>query len=92
MGRRRAPELTQEEIDQIVELARRKKSTAEIHRITGRSETKIYQIKKQHGLCKMKDAAKWDWLTQNWHWVIPEKPEPRAVYFRTPYNYRHVTK
>lgn len=88
MGRSRAAELSPEETERIIELLKQKKSVKAIMTETGRSETKIYQIKHNNHIGEDEvNLEKWYWLYHNWHWKIPDKePEKRKSHFRTPYN------
>lgn len=90
MGRARAAELSPEETERIIELLKQKTPVKTIMAETGRSETKIYQIKHDNHIGEDEvDREKWYWLYRNWHWKIPDKdPESCKRYFRTPYNTR----
>ena len=96
MGRNGATTLSPEETERIIELLKQHKTVREIGEITGRSTTKISNIKAEAGMTKHTTTMeKWRWLQENWgEWDIDalkkkEKEKEkvkRKSNFRTPYN------
>jgi len=93
--------LSDEEVDQIIELVKRGVRTSRIIELTGRSEATIARIRAEYGLTnkltKLAEQAeneKERWLQRNWRWKAPEDQhispphkKKRKSNFRTPYNH-----